>query len=97
MASAEDLYTRWRQNPPSEVSRGDFEKVVRHYLGDFLREGSGSSHQYVVSHEALRDLPATRQFGIWAIPLKSGRAVKGYYVKQLIAIVEHLCEEGLIP
>lgn len=97
MASAEELYNRWKQNPPAEVRREDFDKVLRRYLGDLLREGSGSSHQYIVAHEALKELSATRQYGIWSVPVKSGRMVKGYYVKQLIEIVEHLRKEGVIP
>lgn len=97
MGSAEELYHRGKQNPPAEVRREDFEKVLRRYLGDFLREGSGSSHQYIVAHEALKELSTTRQYGIWSVPVKSGRMVKGYYVKQLVDIVEHLRKEGVIP
>lgn len=97
MANAEELYERWKHNPPAEVSRQDFEKVLRRYLVDFLRGGSGSSHLYIVSHEALKQLSTTKQYGIWSVPLKSGRAVKGYYVRQLIEIVEHLRKEGTIP
>lgn len=97
MASAEELYERWKANPPAEVSRADFERVLRYYLGRFLRESQGSSHIYHVSHEALKRLSTTRQLGIWTVPVKSGRTIKGIYVKQMIAVIEHLREEGVIP
>lgn len=97
VSSADELYERWKRNPPTEVRREEFEKVLRRYLGEFLREGSGSSHLYLVSHEALKNLSATRQHGVWSVPVKSGRMVKGYYVKQLVEIVEHLRREGVIP
>lgn len=48
---------------------------------------------YVVTHESLKELSVTRQYGIWCVPVKSGRTVKGYYVRQLVEIVEHLRKE----
>lgn len=88
MAKPEELYQRWKRQNPTEVSVREFEKVVEHYLGKYLRRGSGTSHMFIVEHPALASLPTFRNQVTFMAPTKSGQKVKGVYVGRLLKAIE---------
>lgn len=58
MAKAEEVLRKWKSYCPPEVDLDDFEKVIRAYLGNWLREKTGTSHVFIVEHPALAYVPA---------------------------------------
>ena len=88
MASAQELYDRWKQSCPTEVSVGDFRKVLYEFLGLWTREKTGTSHVFIVEHPALASASAFGGHDIVSFPVKSGRRVKGIYVQRLLKAIE---------
>lgn len=91
MAKPEELHQRWKENCPTEAGRNDVEKVAKHYLGDWLTEGAGS-HFLIVEHPALSYCSAFGGKDTLAISLKSGRNVKGIWVKRLMQAIDAIME-----
>lgn len=91
MAKASDIVKRWKRNNihPFE-KKGDVEKVINYYNFG-IRSGSGS-HEIIISHEQLRKLNY-QSMGIGnelTLPLKSGKKVRGCYIKDLLKYIELL-------
>lgn len=87
MPKAEELYDKWTKNCPKEVDLSDFEKVAKHYLGDWLRQKSGTSHMYIIEHPALAYHPAFGSNSTLSVAVKSGRKVKGVYIDHLLKAI----------
>ena len=88
MAKAELLYEKWKRKCPPEVKVADFEKLIRHYLGPWLREKSGTSHRFIVEHPALSLSPKFGGNNTLSVSLKSGRAVKRVWVEHTLKAIE---------
>lgn len=88
MAKPEELFQKWKKKCPSEVDLVDFEKVIRRYLGPWLREKKGTSHIFIVEHKALAYHPAFRGYDTLSISIVSGRRIKGIWVDHTLKAIE---------
>jgi len=92
MPKPEDILGKWRAFCPPRVEKRDFEKVLRHFLGRWLREHRGGSHLFVVEHPALEQVPAFRGYCTFSAVIEEGRHVRAIYVKHLIKAIDCILE-----
>ena len=91
MPSAEKLYEKWKKNCPTEVDIADFEKVITHYLGRWLRPKKGkTSHHFIVDHPALSIHPAFCGKDTLCVSVVSGRKVKGIWVRHTLEAIKSI-------
>ena len=92
MAKIEKILKKW-ESGPTEVEREEVLSVLKRYA--FIIHFKKGSH-IIVSHPALVDKPNFGGLGEFTIPLKKGRKVKGFYIKNIleaITIVREECSE----
>ena len=93
MSKAERLLNGWRNKCPADVSAREFEAVIDHHLGRWLRKKSSrGSHLFIVEHPALAFHSNFSPHNTFSAPVKSGRRVKGIYVKHLIKAIDCIQE-----
>jgi len=83
---------KWKKHPIL-VEKREVLKVLERY--GFTIENKKGSH-IIVSHKFLIDIPEFGANGEFTIPIKSGRKVKGVYLKRIllaIEIIEEMEEE----
>lgn len=88
MASADELYEKWKQHCPTEVGVDDFAKVLYHRLGKWTREVPGTADRFLVEHIALSCHPAFGGKPNAMFSVQSGRKVKGIWVMHLLKAIE---------
>jgi len=93
MKKAEALFEKWTTLTPKEARRQDVIIILNHFFHDQWDWESGS-HIVVRCHdfEPLRTFGQYRDFVEFSIPVKSGKKVKGFYIKHLINAVKLLKE-----
>ena len=88
MSKFDKLMQRLRADKtPSDVSRDEIEKVLNHYGLSY--KINGSSHM-VVTEPRFKCVPPLNQNGELCIPIKNGRFVKSYYIKNILQLVDLL-------
>lgn len=94
MASAEELYEKWKKQCPKQgVKTADFLKVMRHYLPPHcIREHEGGSHRFMIKHPALMSQSSFSGYAIFSVPVKSGNYVKEKYVSNLLKAIKVINE-----
>jgi hypothetical protein len=93
MASAEELYKKWKSSPPKEVSVADLRKVAFGLLKpEWVRERDRGSHFLIVEHEILKHFPEFGGHGTLSISSVSGRSVRGHWVKRLVKAINYILE-----
>jgi hypothetical protein len=92
VAKAADIVKRWKEDNVYPLERkGDVEKVLALY-NFTINQGKGS-HEIIVSHAELKLDFHTMGIGDkLALPLKSGKNIKGCYIKKLLKYIELLEE-----
>lgn len=97
MPSAEKLYEEWAKRCPREARPRDVEKVLNHYLADWVRKGPAGSHIFIIEHPALALVPAFDGKPNFSIAVKSGRKIKGSYVNHLLKAIKCIYEYEKVP
>ncbi len=86
MGRAEKRLQKWLDNPPKDAPVDEVRAVLdRHFHGK-IRSASGS--HIVVADERLAHYSGFEPFGEFAIPVKGGQRVKGYYLQRLARAVK---------
>lgn len=94
MGKAEKLFAKWADNVPREARVQDVKTFLDHFFPDMWNQDR-TSH-IVVRCEELKASPEYRPYGEISVPVKSGKKVKGFYVKRLLKAVCLIEEQGEI-
>lgn len=88
MSKLKKILDDWEQNRPREVLRGKVETVLDAYFpGEW--QLNGGSH-IVVRSKVLKKYKKYQPYGEITVPLKSGKHVKWYYIKDILEAIEFL-------
>jgi|AntAceMinimDraft_17_1070374.scaffolds.fasta_scaffold204868_2 hypothetical protein len=90
MTKREKRLTRWLNNPPSEVPRDQVIAMIDYYFPDQYEWDDGS--HIVVNDERLRGISGFGPEGDFTVVIKSGKSVKGLYLKRLATAIQYLSE-----
>lgn len=86
MTSAEKLYEEWLKNCPKEARFQDVKKLLDYFFLGKWRWGSKKSH-IVISADVFKYL---NEYGELSIAVKSGKKVKGFYIKKILQAIEFI-------
>ena len=88
MSKAAKVLANWRNNRPREVNRRDVEKILDEYFPNQWRLEGGS--HIVVTSIVLKKYKKYQPYGEITIPLKSGRKVKWFYIKDILQALDFI-------
>jgi len=92
MGKAQKFFDQWANNVPKEARVQDVKTFLSTYFPG-MWDQERSSHM-VVRCNALKAFPDYQPYGEISVPVKGGKKVKGFYIKQLIKAVQLLSELG---
>ncbi len=84
MSKTEKILKKWR-NKPTIVRKEEVLNILRKY--GFEIEHKKGSH-IIVRHEKLIGKCGFGILGDFTVPVKNGRDVKGFYLKQILKAIE---------
>jgi len=88
MSKTEKILDDWEKNRPREVPREKVETILKQYFpGEWRLEGG--SH-IVVRSQILKKYKKYQPYGEFTVPIKSGRKVKWYYIKDILMAIKFL-------
>lgn len=91
MSRAQKLFRKWSDNIPSEAKRSEVEVLLEHYFHGQWSFGSKASH-IVLRCDRLAGFSPFNYIGEITIPIRKGRYVKGFYIKNLIEAINVIKE-----
>ena len=89
MSKIEKVLRKWESKPVS-VQKNEVLSILKRYC--FELDFKRGSH-IVVTHPALVNKPNFGPDGEFTIPVKSGRKVKGFYLKRILEAIAIIEEE----
>lgn len=89
MGKIEKILKKW-ETKPKEISKDEVINVLKRF--GFELDFKRGSH-IVVRHELLKNQANFGQNGEFTVPVKGGKSVKGYYIKEILFAIE-LIQEG---
>ncbi len=88
MSKIEKILKKWRARPTS-VDKNEVIKMLERYGFDLdFKPGS----HIVVSHLKLKNHPGFGALGEFTVPIKSGKSVKGVYLRKILKAMEIVSE-----
>lgn len=90
MSKVEKTILKWR-NRPNSVEKTEVLSILARY--GFSVESKSGSH-LIVSHPILVGRHGYTPDGCFCVPIKSGREVKGFYIKAILEAIDIMLEEG---
>ena len=93
MSKQEKRFIEWKNNPPIEADVDEVKSLIKAFIGKecFIKDSKGSHIK--IQHEKLKGIPDFGVDGRCHIPTKSGKKVKGIYIKKLINVIEIISED----
>lgn len=88
MSKLNKILADWENNRPREVLRGKVETVLDEYFPGEWRLDGGS--HIVIRSKVLKKYKKYQPYGEVTVPLKSGRYVKWFYIKDILKAIEFL-------
>jgi len=92
MGRAERRVQKWLNSPPKDAHVEEVKAILKRYFQGKFRFKSGS--HIVVRDDRLAPYSGFDPFGEFAIPVKGGQRVKGYYLQRLARAVQIINELG---
>jgi len=89
MSRLEKILKKWKSKP-KEVNRDEVVSILERF--GFKLDFKRGSH-IVVNHPKLLNRPGFGRLGEFTVPVKNGRFVKGFYLKQILDAIEIITEE----
>lgn len=88
MSKPDKILADWKANKPREVPRRDVETIIETYFpGEWRWEGG--SH-IIIKSIVLKKYKGYQPYGEVTVPVKSGKKVKGFYIKDILQAIECL-------
>ena len=88
MSKLNKILADWEINRPREVLRAKVETVLNEYFPGEWRLDGGS--HIVIRSKVLKKYKKYQPYGEVTVPLKSGRHVKWFYIKDILQAIEFL-------
>jgi predicted RNA binding protein YcfA (HicA-like mRNA interferase family) len=89
MGKLEKILKKW-ESKPTEVSKTEVVSILERF--GFELDFKRGSH-IVVRHEKLVNQKHFGAMGEFTIPIKSGRTVKGFYLREILVAIEIIRED----
>lgn len=87
-SNAKKLFSKWSLQIPKEARINDVKTVLKYFFPDQWDQ-KGTSH-IVIRSEKLKAFEEFKPYGEITVPVKSGKHVKGFYIKTIIKGIELL-------